>query len=141
MNSVIGVFCDLEMLAETLPGASISVMNDFNAILASAFIYMGYISAKKFPLENTLENIFPYKVFFGCLLCHMTTSFPATYYVTFCLLPENWVSHCDVLFSVYFACSIQICHILLRYYGDTDECCPFGWNISSCGTYFNSITT
>ena len=52
MNYVPGELCLLEPSIARHPVTPSSVKNVFNSVPASVFIDMGYISTKKFPLDN-----------------------------------------------------------------------------------------
>ena len=120
-------------------------MSFLNAIPASDFISMVYISENKVPLENTWAYIFPYKDFCSSIVSDI--HIPSNRFLCNSLfsrylrdngITANCISHFVVMFIVYFSCSVPIFHHFLRYYGDTNECIPLDWNIFACGVSFNS---
>ena len=129
INSVPGLFCSLDPSAVSYSGTPSSIKNVLSACTASAFLDLGYISAKYVPLENTCAYRFPSKNFtrlFIVSVAHMPVILLVwnTLYALYRLIrgiTDEQVSLCVVLDIVSLACSRPICHHSLSSPGEMVE--------------------
>ena len=142
MNSVHELFCSFGPSTVSYSGTQTSITTVFSACSASAFLAIGYISAKYVPLENTCEYRFLSNDF-TCpsmvsvaqmpviLLVYNTLS---SLYLLARVTTDEWVILCVVLAIVSISCLIPIYHRSLSSSGVTVEWNPFDCNTLSCGT-------
>ena len=108
---------------------------------------MGYISAKKFPLDKTWSYLFPSKVFIWPSIVSWSHipynrffyNILSAWYLCDNEITANRISCCVFLLSVSFVYSIPIIHCYLISYEDTDEWPPLDWNAFACSISCNSI--
>ena len=142
MYSVPGAFCSLKLLIMRVTGIQIFVINAFNEIPSLYFLSIGYIPANKVLLGNTWSYIFMSKEFIQSYIFsdpHITSNpffwnILSDWYLRSNEINFDHIIHCFIILSVYFSCSISICHCFVRSYGGTNKWKPLYWNVFSYGS-------